>query len=124
MKTKKKLPDSDLLKAAHTYASDFYDRATTNRGQGDFRSMDGTALLALGILLEEAATHRLGEKGHLVFVEGDEDAEEVDGHNLSTKARSNSSRVRSVSEEIVGIGEIPERKRRKLCKMDEEASPE
>jgi hypothetical protein len=67
---KQKLPDSDLLKAIHTYASDFYSRATVDRGQVDFSSMDGSALLALGILLEEAAEHVLGSTGDMVFVEG------------------------------------------------------
>lgn len=67
---KQKLPDSDLLKAIHTYASDFYSRATIDRGQVDFSSMDGSALLALGILLEEAAEYVLGTTGDMVFVEG------------------------------------------------------
>lgn len=35
-----------------------------------FRSMDDTALLAVGILLEEAADEVLGETGDMVFVEG------------------------------------------------------
>ena len=65
-----KLPDSDLLKAIHTYASDFYSRATMDKGQVDFSSMDGSALLALGVLLEEAAEHILGATGDMVFVEG------------------------------------------------------
>ncbi|KAK2767563.1 hypothetical protein FQN54_003721 [Arachnomyces sp. PD_36] len=66
------LPDSDLLKAIHTYTSDFYDNATANRGRTDWRSMDETALIAMGILLEEAATESLGETGDLAFVEGEE----------------------------------------------------
>lgn len=67
------LPDSDLLKAIHIYAADFYSRATMDKGLGDFRSMDGTALLALGILLEETAKEELGEAGDMVFVEGEEE---------------------------------------------------
>lgn len=63
------LPDSDLLKAIHTYASDFYDRATPNRGRNDFKSLDGTALMALGCLLEEAARSVLGENGDMALVE-------------------------------------------------------
>jgi len=66
------LPDSDLLKAIHTYTSDYYASATTNRGLGDWHSMDGTALIALGILLEESAREALGETGDMVFVEGEE----------------------------------------------------
>lgn len=66
------LPDSDMLKAIHTYASDFYDNATTNHGRTDWRSMDETALIAMGILLEEAAKESLGETGDMAFVEGEE----------------------------------------------------
>lgn len=66
------LPESDLLKAIHTYASDFYGRSTGNRGAADFESLDETALLALGILLEEMAGHVLGDTGDLAFVEGEE----------------------------------------------------
>ena len=50
-----RLPDSDLLKALHTYASDFYDRAIGDGAELDWKSLDETALLALGILIEEAA---------------------------------------------------------------------
>ena len=43
----------------------------------DFESMDETALLALGILLEEMAEHVLGDTGDLAFVEGEQIEEEV-----------------------------------------------
>jgi UAF complex subunit Rrn10 len=65
------LPDSDLVKAIHAYASDFYERATSNRGEHDFKSFDETALLAMGILLEEAATELLGKTGDMALVERD-----------------------------------------------------
>lgn len=71
------LPDSDLLKAIHTYASDFYTYATPDRGRASWRSMDETALIALGILLEETAKESLEETGDMVFVEG-EDIREVE----------------------------------------------
>lgn len=64
-----KLPESEMLKAIHTYASDFYASATTNNGTYDFRSLDETALVALGILVEEAVRETLGENGDMVFVE-------------------------------------------------------
>jgi hypothetical protein len=64
-----RLPDSDLLKAIHAYASDLYAAATDDRGRCDFRSMNETALLALGVLLEEAAVQVLGENGDMVLVE-------------------------------------------------------
>jgi len=50
-----RLPDSDLLKAIHAYAADFYGAETNDQGYKDFQSFDETALLAIGILLEEAA---------------------------------------------------------------------
>jgi len=64
-----KLPGSELLRAVHAYASDFYSVATEDRGKCDFRSLDETALVALGILLEEAAVNVLGETGDMVLVE-------------------------------------------------------
>lgn len=66
------LPESDLLKALHCYTSDFYSRTSKDQGLGDYRSMDGTALIALGILMEEAARDALGETGDLVFTAGEE----------------------------------------------------
>lgn len=62
------LPDSDLLKAVHAYASMFYGR---RGGKADFRSLDETALMAVGVLLEEWADGLLGRSGEGVFVEGE-----------------------------------------------------
>lgn len=62
-----RLPDSDLLKAIHAYASDFYGALPD--GQDSFGSMDETALIAMGILLEEATVEGLGGTGDLAFVE-------------------------------------------------------
>lgn len=64
-----RLPDSDLLKAIHQYSSDFYAKMYGARAHSDFRSMDGTALMAIGILLEEAMRESLGENGDMVFTE-------------------------------------------------------
>ncbi|KAL1898750.1 hypothetical protein Cpir12675_001753 [Ceratocystis pirilliformis] len=78
------LPSSELLKALHSYSSRFYDAlGTLPTGQPrkahfvgqrniNERSMDETALLAFGILLEEAGREVLGQKGDLVFTEGRE----------------------------------------------------
>lgn len=77
------LPDSDLLKALHCYASDFYARATVDGGSADWRSLDETALIALGILVEEATRDVLGQTGDLVFTEG----EEVDVPNNTSSGR-------------------------------------
>lgn len=67
-----KLPDSDLLKDVHAYVADYYE-ATNRDGPGgydfNFKSMDETALIAMGILLEEACKEVLGENGDMVFTE-------------------------------------------------------
>lgn len=73
------LPESDLLKAIHGYASTFYssksraDHAVSDASVAA-QSMDETALLAFGILLEEAGKEALGRRGDLVFTEGAHDA--------------------------------------------------
>lgn len=77
------LPDSDLLKSVHAYSSRFYEALGQRVGSGSFvggrlvdeRSMDETALLAMGILLEEAAKEALGKSGDLMFTEGVEDTQ-------------------------------------------------
>jgi hypothetical protein len=80
------LPESDLLKAMHGYASQFYELTSMGepKTQGEeqrdleskpnlnMRSMDETALLAFGILVEEASRELLGRTGDLVFTEGEE----------------------------------------------------
>ncbi|KAK0614036.1 hypothetical protein B0T14DRAFT_539666 [Immersiella caudata] len=74
------LPSSELLKSVHKYASTLYEAMATRLGpQGvvksrtiDERSMDETALIAFGILLEEAGREVLKGRGDLVFVEGEE----------------------------------------------------
>ncbi len=68
-----KLPESDLLKAIHAYASDFYGRAVKGGGKVDFESLDETALFAVGVLTEEMAGDVLGETGDMAFVEGEYD---------------------------------------------------
>ncbi|KAJ9195639.1 hypothetical protein DTO164E3_6715 [Paecilomyces variotii] len=42
------------------------------RSQDDYQSMDETALIAMGILLEEMAQEYLGETGDLILVEEEE----------------------------------------------------
>ncbi|KAL2115574.1 hypothetical protein VTJ04DRAFT_9829 [Mycothermus thermophilus] len=74
---KRQLPDEALLRAIHAYASRFYDATAARIGPRgvvgsknvDERSMDETALLAFGILLEEAGREALGKAGDLVFTE-------------------------------------------------------
>ncbi|KAJ5094327.1 hypothetical protein N7456_010188 [Penicillium angulare] len=62
------LPNSDLLTAIHSYTSEFYTHLPEN-SKHNFHSMDESALLAVGILVEELATEALGETGDLVLTE-------------------------------------------------------
>ncbi|KAF7185125.1 hypothetical protein HII31_13400 [Pseudocercospora fuligena] len=64
-----RLPDSDLLKAIHSYASDFYGSGKLGNPRHDFKSLDETALIAMGVLIEELVAETLGETGDLAFVE-------------------------------------------------------
>ena len=91
-----KLPDSDILEAIHAYASDFYRNATHDGGMIDFASMDETALLAIGILLEEAATQCLGDTGDMVFVEGEtkEPQEDLRSTLSEVRARRGSATIK------------------------------
>ncbi|PHH77902.1 hypothetical protein CDD82_3308 [Ophiocordyceps australis] len=106
------LPESDLLKAIHAYASHFYgamQRAQPNRPGGnlrllvDDRSMDETALLAFGILLEEAGREALGRGGDLVFTEPASSGDEVarnqvgDGAFMSTNFAKRGAKRRKLS---------------------------
>lgn len=86
------LPDSDMLKALHVYTSHFYAREQPEDGNSngsslprpdkaasiDERSMDETAMIAFGIILEEASRELLGPSGDLVFTEGVDASENAD----------------------------------------------
>ncbi|RDA88568.1 hypothetical protein CP532_5849 [Ophiocordyceps camponoti-leonardi (nom. inval.)] len=64
------LPESNMLRAIHSYVRRFYKALTRGKTLNvNERSMDETALLAFGILLEEAVKEILGENGDLVFTE-------------------------------------------------------
>jgi hypothetical protein len=100
------LPDSDLLTAVHGYASKFYEAVAKRESQGgaiaertvDERSMDETALLAFGILLEEAGGEVLGRRGDLVFTEEADTSEASDDDHMTEKSsHNNDSRARSSS---------------------------
>ena len=71
LKDEQVLPDSDLLKALHIYTSEYHSKALGIQGDVSYESMEETALLAVGILLEEAAEHILGETGDMVLIEGE-----------------------------------------------------
>lgn len=77
-----RLPGGDLLSALHRYIAKCYTRNGENGNQKVWKCMDETALIALGILMEETAREVLGETGDLAFVEGDEEGLEVDSLGL------------------------------------------
>ena len=108
------LPDSDALKGLHIYASRFYealgkeDAAATAEGRLlDERSMDETALLALGILLEEAGRDALGRRGDMVFTEGlvPEAAESTLRDTEGSSGQPSASRDPRPTELAVGFSE-------------------
>ena len=77
-KSKLQLPDTDLLHAIHSYASDYYGAMGLGDptswpwdegGRHDFLSMEASALLAFGMLLEEEGREVLGAEGDMVLVE-------------------------------------------------------
>ena len=104
MTEKQTLPESDLLSAVHTYTADFYG-AMAKKGEVMLRSMDETALLAVGILLEEAAEEILGETGDMVFVEGEATEEpERQGHK---NAGSSEVGTAEDGEQRAGRGQSP-----------------
>lgn len=136
------LPDSDMLKAVHGYTSQFYEamgerhaangtargRRSRDAGDGDSggnpcfvgsrhvdeRSMDETALLAFGMLLEEAARETLGKRGDLVFTEGlddGDDAEEEVGASDTTHVRRGEVTVGFEGKEEFWKRRLPKRRK-------------
>lgn len=109
------MPDSDLLKAVHAYAAGFYGR--TGRTAA-FGSLDETALIAVGVLLEEWGEAVLGETGHEVFLEGEERKAQ------SSTADSKTGKGKSVKDDAwvkAVAGETREGRRRKRRKTEHEA---
>lgn len=96
------LPQSELLKAIHSYASDFYSVAAEQQGTFDFKSLDETALVAVGILLEEAVKEALGQNGDMVFVEPEGLEHGLDETKLTkyqVKGTVKSARIESLDSE-------------------------
>ncbi|KAK4237470.1 hypothetical protein C8A03DRAFT_44681 [Achaetomium macrosporum] len=120
------LPDGRLLKSVHSYASRFYEAAAARLGPRcyvgartiDERSMDETALLAFGILLEEASREVLGKTGDLVFTEASSEPEpEVVARAVQAGASKPSSEGPGETRESVTGQSRPKSKRRKVVKQ-------
>ncbi|KAK6497878.1 hypothetical protein TWF481_012277 [Arthrobotrys musiformis] len=61
------LPDSDLLKVVHRYVAEFF--AAKGWDEVMTRSMDESAMLAIGVILEEYCREMIGKDGDMVFAE-------------------------------------------------------
>lgn len=70
------LPTGDLLGAVHVYIAKFFARNPCPEMEKAWKCMDETALIALGILLEETTREVLGETGDLAFTEAADEEEE------------------------------------------------
>lgn len=87
------LPNSDLMTAIHYYASEYY-RKTGNEEM--YESLDGTALIAIAVALEESIKERLGETGHLQWAE---DENENENQSMDDLPLAESSSEEEVEEE-------------------------
>ena len=114
------LPDSDLLKQIHLYASEFYSRILLDEGQGEVGSMDGTALLAMGILLEEAVKQSLGQAGDMVFVEDEieDETREYGSELIRELSASPRVKIRDATSRTMTPESSRVRKRRKIRHED------
>lgn len=74
-----RLPSGDLLSSLHAYISKLYSRTGEPGAQKAWKCMDETALIALGILMEETAKEMLGDTGDLAFTEAADEEEEEKG---------------------------------------------
>lgn len=111
----------------HLYAAGFYEAVAAGRERRgkagrvggrlvDERSMDETALLAFGVLLEEASREALGKNGDLVFTEGvDEDPVTV-RDDSEERGRGKGTVGGGSGAEVGDSGDGRSRKRRKLSR--------
>lgn len=81
------LPSSDLLKAIHSFTADYYLKATPDKGIEDWKTLDGTALIAFGILAEELLQDVLGQTGDLALTEGEEIIIQSPDSSMSPRSR-------------------------------------
>ncbi|KAK4121048.1 hypothetical protein N657DRAFT_658070 [Parathielavia appendiculata] len=119
------LPDGSLLKSVHGYASRFYEAAAARLGPRclvgarlvDERSMDETALLAFGILLEEASRETLGKKGDLVFTEASTESKATAKISQAARLPGFTFADTQEADEVPASPNPPRVKRRKVAKF-------
>jgi hypothetical protein len=128
---RRNLPDAGLLKSVHGYASRFYEAAAARLGPRcvvgtriiDERSMDETALLAFGILLEEAGREALGKAGDLVFTEAAMEPKAVAMPTPVAKFSGAISEDTQAVEEPSAVSDVRKAKRRRVAKEKPLATP-
>ncbi|CAE7201890.1 hypothetical protein PTTW11_08930 [Pyrenophora teres f. teres] len=96
------LPDGGLTAALHVHISRLYAKTAGQGRQGIRKPMDETALIALGILMEETARGVLGETGDLAFTEATDKDEK---QNLTRHSKQNAHRENKGIPSGVGPGE-------------------
>jgi hypothetical protein len=70
------LPPGELLSTLHAYIAKLYSRTECFEMEKVWKCMDGTALIAFGILMEETVREALGETGDFAFTEAADEEEE------------------------------------------------
>ncbi|KAJ5671560.1 hypothetical protein N7507_000687 [Penicillium longicatenatum] len=91
------LPSSELLTAVHAYSSDFYTHKLRDSGKHNFYSMDESALLAVGFLMEELAKEQLGENGDMVLTEEMWNSEDEGNDPRFSRKRLRANTIEDVS---------------------------
>lgn len=91
------LPESDIIEAVQSYAGHFYANTTSSRRTEPFSSMNGSALIAMGVLLEELGNESLGETGDMVLVEREDGDNYDSGHFASDVSISSSTHTGKTS---------------------------
>lgn len=86
--------------------------------------MDETALLAFGILLEEASRDALGKRGDLVFTEPATEPKEVARAMQAAKVTSSVSKGPEETGQDVTSKPARKAKRRRVAKEEPSRSPE
>lgn len=127
-----KLPNSDLLTAVHAYASDSYSHYD-ERTKRDWESLDESALIAFGYLIEELGREVIGSTGDLPLLEGrgadDDRFEPRDGltlwHRAHKRRRTDTLNPDNYDIVISSVGPRFIRKRRRRAKVttDTESNP-
>lgn len=91
------LPESDIIEAVQSYTGHFYANTTDSRRTEHFSSMNGSALIAMGVLLEELGNELLGETGDMVLVEREDGDNYDSGHYASDVSISSSTHAEKTS---------------------------